>query len=90
VLYEKVAYKTRLQKGNRVQIPRCIRWRYKLETFQILKVTVCAQNCEGLRESFLGQMSKDGRITIPKLTLHILNSEIPLQGYVMEITLQPT
>jgi len=39
-LTEAVEFKTILQKGNRVQLPRLIRWKFKLETDQILKVIV--------------------------------------------------
>ena len=39
-LYEKVSFKTRLQSGNRIQIPTLVRWRYKLETYQILQVSI--------------------------------------------------
>ena len=39
-LTQKVSFKTMLQKGNRVQLPKLIRWKFKLETSQILKVTV--------------------------------------------------
>ena len=39
-LTEAVEFKTVLQKGNRVQPPKLIRWKFKLETDQILKVTV--------------------------------------------------
>jgi hypothetical protein len=41
---EKVSFKTPFQQGNRVQIPKFVRWRFKMETDQILKVTVSAHN----------------------------------------------
>jgi hypothetical protein len=39
-LTEAVSFKVRLQRGNRVQVPRPIRWRFKLETSQVLRVNV--------------------------------------------------
>jgi hypothetical protein len=39
-LTEAVSFKTLLQKGNRVQVPKLVRWQFKLETTQVLKVTV--------------------------------------------------
>ena len=43
-LTQKVSFKTMLQKGNRVQVPRVVRWQFKMDTEQILKVTVNALN----------------------------------------------
>ena len=43
-LTERVDFKAVLQKGNRVQLPKLVRWRFKLETSQVLKVTVTAVN----------------------------------------------
>ena len=49
-LTEKVCFKTVFQIGNRVQIPKLVRWRYKLETDQILKVTLSVHNVWGAPE----------------------------------------
>jgi hypothetical protein len=43
-LTEKITFKTTLQKGNRIQVPKLIRWQFKLEPTQTLKVGVIAQN----------------------------------------------
>jgi len=43
-LSEKVKFVARLQKGNRVQIPKHIRWRFKLEIWQALKITANGYN----------------------------------------------
>lgn len=42
-------------------------------------------------EKFLGRMLKDGRLTIPKLTLELLSGggEGSLVGAVLEVTLEP-
>ena len=68
-LTQKVNFKTKLQRGNRVQIPKLVRWRYKLEPDQILKVTVSVHGVWSTPESYLSRMGKDGRILIPKLIL---------------------
>jgi hypothetical protein len=39
-LTERLDFKAVLQKGNRFQLPKLVRWKFKLETSQILKVTV--------------------------------------------------
>jgi len=65
-LTEKVKFLARLQKLNRVQIPVEVRWRYKLEKGQILKVEV--QPLDGFSassEGFVARLLGDGRITIP-------------------------
>jgi hypothetical protein len=86
-LIEKVAFKARLQRRNRVQIPKLIRWRYKLEPYQILKVTVSSPNIWDSREEYLIGMGKDGRITIPILTQTLLLKNRPNQGsYHLKVT----
>jgi hypothetical protein len=91
-LTEAVEFKTVLQKGNRFQLPKLIRWKYKLETNQIMKVTVFpAKSYTG--ECFYAQMDKSGRITIPALTRKLLESpkrdNHSLIGSVLEIRMQP-
>jgi hypothetical protein len=90
-LTQKVTFKTMLQRGNRVQIPKLIRWQFKMEPSQVLKVGVNAINVWTGWQFFYAKMGKDGRILIPKLTLALLRSENPnLTGYVMEVTLEST
>jgi bifunctional DNA-binding transcriptional regulator/antitoxin component of YhaV-PrlF toxin-antitoxin module len=93
LLTEPVNFKAVLQKGNRVQLPKLVRWRFKLETDQVLKVTLTAANIFGAWETFYARMDKSGRITIPKLTLKLLQSmayeEQSLTGAVMEVRLEP-
>ena len=92
-LTERVEFKTALQKGNRVQLPRLVRWRFKLETDQILKVSVTAINEFGGLETFYARMDKSGRITIPKLTLKQVQNRRrdmeSLVGAVFEVRLEP-
>ena len=89
-LTQKVSFKTMLQKGNRVQVPKVVRWQFKMESEQVLKVTVNALNVWSGWESFYARMGKDGRITLPKLTRELLRGrEQSLTGYVMEVILEP-
>ena len=92
-LTERVDFKTRLQRGNRVQLPKLVRWRYKLESDQVLKVTVTVAGAWGGFETFYGKMDKSGRLTIPRLTLQLLlarmRGESSLAGAVMELRLAP-
>ena len=92
-LTERVDFKATLQKGNRVQLPKLVRWRFKLETSQVLKVTVTAINVFGSWETFYGKMDKSGRITIPKLALKQLQNRRrdlqSLTGAVLEVRLEP-
>ncbi len=91
-LTEKVSFKTPLQRGNRVQVPNLIRWQFKMESEQILKVTVNALNVWGSTQTYYARMGKDGRILIPKLQLELMHSrrETNLVGYAMEVTIEPT
>jgi bifunctional DNA-binding transcriptional regulator/antitoxin component of YhaV-PrlF toxin-antitoxin module len=86
-----VSFKAVLQKGNRVQVPKVVRWKFKLEQDQVLKVSVTAQSLYGW-ENFYARMDKSGRITIPKLTLKLLRSRADKQnliGAVMEVKIEP-
>ena len=89
-LTERVSFKTRLQRGNRVQVPKYVRWHYKLEPTQILEVTVKILGAWQLPQSFLSRISKDGRIVIPKLTIAIFKDGKPnLEYNVAEVWLAP-
>ncbi len=89
-LTENVVFKTKLQKGNRVQVPKLIRWQFKMETDQVLKVGVGLVNAWVGRQYFYAKMGKDGRILIPKLTLALLQDDkSSIGGYVLEVTLNP-
>ena len=87
---ESVTFKAVLQSGGKVQVPRLVRWQYKMEPDQVL--TVIVSGTEFLSsESFVGRMRRDGRLTIPKLILKVLSGEKEgnLEGCVLEITLEP-
>lgn len=79
-----------LQRGNRVQVPKLVRWQFKLGSVQVLKVTVDVVNVCGSRQIFYARMGKDGRITVPRLQRELLRGrEQSVVGYVMEVTLEP-
>jgi hypothetical protein len=90
-LYEKVKFSTRLQRGNRLQVSKYVRWKYKLETNQTLQVTVSV-NWDFINHTafFLARMSKDGRIVVPKVGMIVLqDGRIDLTGYVLNVTVEP-
>jgi len=73
-----------------VQVPKYVRWHYKLETTQILEVTVSILGVWPLPQIFLSRISKDGRIVIPKLTMALFEDGKPnLYGYVAVVRLAP-
>jgi hypothetical protein len=89
-LTEKVSFKAVLQKGNRVQVPRLIRWQFKMDSAQVLKVSVTAVNVYTGWQIFYAKMGKNGRLTVPRLQRELLKGgEQSLVGYVMEVTLEP-
>ena len=84
----RVSFKVPLQSQNRFQVPKVVRWHYKLEATQLLRVTVRIFNI-GFEEDFLGKMLPDGRITIPKRVMAQLKHYTPNpKVYFYEITLE--
>ncbi len=91
VLTEKVSFTAMLQRGNRLQVPRVVRWRFKLESDQVVKVVVSCPGAAPMGEHFYATMSKDGRIVVPKLVLSVLGQFKPnLEGYPFQVTLEPS
>jgi hypothetical protein len=89
-LTEKVSFKTRLQRGGRLQVDKNIRWRYKLESSQCLSVRVSVPSIWDASESFFCKMDKDGRIFIPKVIMACLKKEKQsIDGYLLAVTLEP-
>jgi len=67
-----------------------VRWKYKLETNQTLKVTVNVIGVWNIVQAFLARMSQDGRIVIPKTNMALMqNRGVELVGYVVNVTLEP-
>lgn len=89
-LTDRVSFKTRLQRGNRVQVPKYVRWHYKLEPTQILEVSISILGAWRPTQSFLSRMSKDGRIVIPKLIIALFrDGKLNLDNHVAEVRLAP-
>jgi bifunctional DNA-binding transcriptional regulator/antitoxin component of YhaV-PrlF toxin-antitoxin module len=88
-----VVFKAVLQKGNRLQVPKLVRWKFKMEPGQVLRIGVDFGHSYGQREYFFGRMNRDGRITVPKVTLGLLQDRFEgksLLGYVLEVRLEPS
>jgi hypothetical protein len=89
-LDKKVTFQTRLQRQNRIQVPAHLRWQYKLEPTEVLKVTVNFIGMWDTTRSFYATIQKNDRIAIPKLTMALMKRAKPiLEGYAMEVTIQP-
>lgn len=91
VLTERVCFKGMLQKGNRLQVPKLVRWQFKMDSKQVLKVTLKAVGAFKGYQSFFAQMTKEGRITVPEIPLELLkpDTEDSLKQYIMEVTIEP-
>ncbi len=87
----KVAFQGLVEKCCKVQIPKLIRWQFKLEPDQVLKVGIKNSTAGSTWQFFYAKMKKDGRIQIPKLTISMWKRDDPkgLEGCIMEITLEP-
>jgi bifunctional DNA-binding transcriptional regulator/antitoxin component of YhaV-PrlF toxin-antitoxin module len=90
-LVRQVSFKAVLQRGNRVQVPKLVRWQFKMDASQVLEVSVKVAGSFVGREVFYARMNKDGRITIPRLTLDILGEgeRKSLEGSVLEVQVEP-
>jgi hypothetical protein len=89
-LYEKVSFTTKLQRGNRFQVSKYVRWKYKLETNQTLRITVTVIGVWSTLQIFLARMNQDGRIVIPKTIMTLMQTrDVELAGYALKVTLEP-
>ena len=85
----RVTFKVQLQVRSRFQIPKKVRWYYKLEPSQMMSVTLRVSEL-GFDETFLGTMLPSGRITVPRLVLVKLKERMPdLKSRFIEIILEP-
>ena len=88
-LTQRVTFKVQLQNQNRFQIPKVVRWQYKLEPSQPMRVSLRVFNA-GVQESFLAKMLPDGRVTIPRLIIVEIMQTMPdLKSNFIEVTLEP-
>ncbi|MCW4009468.1 MAG: hypothetical protein NWF05_02460 [Candidatus Bathyarchaeota archaeon] len=87
-----VEFKTTLRQGNRIQVPKQIRWAFKLDSSQVLQVAVRFDGHWRSREEFFGQMCKDGRITVPKVVCGLLKHywEEDITGAIMKVEMAPS
>jgi bifunctional DNA-binding transcriptional regulator/antitoxin component of YhaV-PrlF toxin-antitoxin module len=91
-LTEFYAFKTKLERRNRIRIPKVLRWRYKMEPGETLKVSVRVFNSENYeKEAFFARMTSDGRLTLPRLAVQIMQQreEKILTGVILEVALSP-
>ena len=85
----RVAFKRPLEGCSKVQVPKIIRWQFKLEPDQVLRVGIGGLG--GGHEFFYAKMGKDGRIFIPKAVLFAAHGkDESLAGHLVDITLEPT
>ncbi len=90
-LTQEIPFKTAIQQGNRLQIPKAIRWQFKLEPEQLLKVGIKVLNQGTGWQFFYAKMEKDGRLNVPKLAIALLKGEKDdLVGHILEVTLEPS
>jgi hypothetical protein len=86
-LTKKVTFQSTIQKNNKIQTPKLIRWQFKLEPDQVLRIGINAVDSGRGWQFFYAKMMKDGRIRIPRLTLLILQGQKPsLTGYLLDNT----
>jgi hypothetical protein len=90
-LTRRVTFRALLQGGNRVQVPKLIRWEFKMATDQTLNVGLhCLSTWSGY-QSFFARMGKDGRIFIPKLVLASFRTpeKQDLRHCLFEVSIEP-
>jgi hypothetical protein len=89
-LTERVTFTAVLQKGNRFQVPKVLRWRFKMYNEQVLKVTVSPVEIRATGHVFYARMDKSGRITVPRLTRELARGIRESRvGYGLNVTLEP-
>ena len=89
-LTRKVRFEAVSQRCNMFQVPKLIRWQFKLEPNQVLKVSVSDQSSPQGWHDYFSKMTKNGRIRIPKLLVLLFKGEKPnLSGHLLDITLEP-
>jgi hypothetical protein len=61
-LAQKVTFETVLEKGSRLQIPKLIRWQFKMEQNKVLRVGVSPKRIwAGGPKFFYAKMDKQGK-----------------------------
>jgi hypothetical protein len=89
MLERKISFKNVLKSG-RITVPKLYRWQYKIETNQVLKITINLEDDWNNKQVFLGKIRKDGLLTIPKaVQSRLKRKDLNLKGSNMEVTLEP-
>jgi len=82
-----VSFKAAVQEGNRVQVPRLVRWQFSLESTQVLEVRIRAAERIGANmETYYAKVRGDGRLGIPKLVMKLCDIKA---GDIVEVMLSP-
>lgn len=66
------AYHAQMQKQMRIQIPRLLRWKYRLDPGNVMRVQVTNKDSHDSQQ-FLARMQQGGRITVPKTVAQLLS-----------------
>jgi len=86
-------FKTKLQRNNRLVVPKLLRWKYKIDAGELFRVSLKPVDAKvyGEKEEFFAKMSVDGRLTVPKINIQALESaeKVSLVGRAFEVTLYP-
>jgi len=77
----KEEFLSKVEVGNRIQVPVIVRWKNRLEPGEVLRVYI---RHRFLSRSFYAKYRKDHRITIPKLAAKDLELK---PGSIVEVTL---
>ena len=89
MLNKKINYKTILKSG-RILVPELYRWQYKIESSQVLNVSINLTVDWSNKESFLAKIRKDGYITIPKAVQNRLKiKDLNLKSCQMDVVIEP-
>ncbi len=83
-----VNFKRPLERRNKVQVPKIIRWQFKMEPDQVLRIGITGLG-KGW-EFFYGRMGKDGRIFIPKAVIFGASGTLESQaGLLVTVSISP-
>ncbi len=89
-LTEKVNFTAKLQTSNLVQIPKLIRWRFKMDSEQALKIGVNFMGMHKGWQFFYSKMRKDGRLTIPEMVMCFFEDKTTsLAGHLLDVIIEP-
>ncbi len=89
MLDQKINFKN-VFKSERIHVPKLYRWQYKIESSQVLKISINLASYWSDKESFLRKIRKDGRIAIPRtVQSRLKRKNLNLEGCDMDVTLEP-